>query len=168
MAFALALTPALMEFVALVFFWVGTGRFFRNRELAAAGQRALRPVWPLFLFGMFAFALSLWQLGHVIMQYGSFQPNYDYETDSISKFGVAIPIEVGDKVNDFVHSASSLLINVAVLGAFVWVLFLPRGRLKSKYPVWIFRLIMLGVIAFIIWNSRLSVRYDIENLRALF
>lgn len=113
LAFALALTAFFMQVVAMVCFGVAAGRF--AGRTADTLPRPQRPAWPFFVFSLAAFALALW---HGLYVESLFAPwNYAYGVQSVEVLGVTIPLELGERVKNFVDSAFNLLLNVGIIGS---------------------------------------------------
>ncbi len=164
LAFALALTAFFMQVVATVCISVAIGRF--ADRTADTLPRPQRPAWPLFVFSLAAFALSLWHSLYVDFLFAPW--NYDFEVQSVEVLGVAIPLELGERVKNFVDSAFFLLLSMGMIGFVVVMLFLPARRVKAEAPIWVSRLLWLVSLALFAWAASRSWPYEIENLRALF
>lgn len=72
---------------------------------------------------------------------------------SVEVLGVTIPLELGERVKNFVDSAFHLLLNAGVIGFVVVTLFLPARRVKVRAPVWVVRLFLLVSLAFYAWAA---------------
>ena len=164
MSFALALTAALMQVVAVVCFGVAIHRSSVIAQDTAA--RPQRPVWPLFVFSLAAAALSLWHGLYVGLLFADW--NYDFEVRSVEVLGIMVPLALGERVKNFVDSAFFLLLNAVGVLSLIVLLFRPRWRANASTPTWASRLLLLAIIALLTWSLSFTWGYHIENLRAFF
>lgn len=166
LAFALALTPFIMQIMAMFWGWVALARFLRQRDGNVA-ESTRQPIRPLVLFGLFAFALSLWQSVYLVSLFASY--SYDYGTQNTEVLGVFIPLELGERVDNFMSSAFGLLLNLGIVGAYIYciVLLCRNPKVKAKAPRWAIGILVLAILG-ILWVMWGSLPDQIEDFRALF
>ena len=165
LSFALALTPFIMQSMAMFLGWAAFARFFRQRNGNVVAS-ARQPVWPLVLFALCAFALTLWHSVYVDSLFASY--SYDYGVQNTEVLGVSIPLELGEQVDNFVSSAFELLLNLVIVGAYIYcIVVLSRDpKVKTTARRWFvgFLFFIILVQLFFMWRS---LPYRLEDFRAL-
>lgn len=173
LAFALALTPVLMQLVATILTWPAISTAIRRQR----GLPETRSPWFYLLLLLLAFGLMLYQTGWVAVLYIP-DPEGDILAESVDVIlaesvevlGVTIPFELGERVNAFVNSAVFLLIALLFLGYFALILVrvFTQMRVKASAAGWAFALFILFFLGMAVWNAWRTLPYQLDNLRALF
>ncbi len=165
LAFALALTPILMQLVATILCWpIVSITLHRQRGLPET-----RSLWPYLCLLLLAFGLMFYQTGYVATLYIP-DAETGFLAQSVDVLGVSIPLELGENVNAFVDAAVFLLLILYLFGFLVFLLIYLSRQLRAKGTVasWAFGLFILFFLVIALWNAWRTLPYQIEDLQALF